>query len=630
MNLNSVRPSHVIWKRIPFLFALTLLGDPLIVASQAEENRITHGPILGRLTAHGVGIWARTARSGQFSVRFGLSPEVLDQSCEPVVTSLDHDNTGWVKLENLSSNTRYYYHVVGPHGLSDPVAVTEHTGSFRTLPDGKNGQHPELNPDGLFNFSFEFACGNNQNPGQGAGPALPAFATMLKQLKDRIHFSIQNGDWLYEDRREYAADQWLRQVGQDPENRPRVVRLAPTIVGVWENYKMFLKRGRNLAAYHRHVPTFFSFDDHEILNDVWGAGTPGLRNRRAVFRDIGVQAWYDYLGWSNPLAFGQDIHFGRAALKAGSSVLTDEDADFTKLDVQQAANLHVHWGGATAGVNDNALDAVGGDPNAGVYEIVEILDKNRLRIRPAPRQDGQPSYSIGRLSYYRFRVSNCEFFVLDTRTHRQLHDTQHPDKPGLSMIGQRQKKWLLDGMAASDADFLFVVSSVNFMVPHVGGGAIVSQNKDDAWTVFLDEREQLIEAWDSLNKRVCVLTGDLHNSFVIKITDRVWEFASGPHNSNNHWYTDEGNRPATGPFQYGPRKCDIRWSSFFRDDIPRSNLLHPFYCVVQVNNVFNNPIRLGEKRWVAFERPQVIFQYYDGRTGELRYAEAIPAVRSVR
>ena len=46
---------------------------------------------------------------------------------------------------------------------------------------------------------------------------------------------------------------------------------------------------------------------------------------------------------------------------------------------------------------------------------------------------------------------------------------------------------------------------------------------------------------------------------------------------------------------------------------------------MQVNNVFNNPRQLGGERWVAFERPQVIFQYYNGRTGALRYAEAIGA-----
>jgi hypothetical protein len=117
----------------------------------------------------------------------------------------------------------------------------------------------------------------------------------------------------------------------------------------------------------------------------------------------------------------------------------------------------------------------------------------------------------------------------------------------------------------------------------------------------------------------------LHNSFVTKITDNVWEFASGPHNSNNHWASDEGGRPANGKFKHGPRECDIRWSTFYLTDIPRDQLLHPNYCVVQVNNVFNNPKTVHGTRWVAFPRPQVIFRYFNGRTGELKYAESVLA-----
>ena len=195
------------------------------------------------------------------------------------------------------------------------------------------------------------------------------------------------------------------------------------------------------------------------------------------------------------------------------------------------------------------------------------------------------------------------------------------------MLGPVQRDWLLDGMRKSDADFLFVVSSVNFMLPHVGGGKVRANNKDDAWTVFYDEREKLINAWDKMDQPVFVLTGDLHNSFVCKITENVWEFASGPHNSNNHYYTDEGDRPANGKFKYGPREVDIRWSTHFRDDIPRDQLGSPHYCVVQINNVYNNPKQIGGTRWVAFPRPQVIFQYFDGWTGKLKYAEAVQATR---
>ncbi len=249
---------------------------------------------------------------------------------------------------------------------------------------------------------------------------------------------------------------------------------------------------------------------------------------------------------------------------------------------------------------------------------------------PAADADGAVSYSIGKRSYFHMRISNCDFFVCDTRGQRQMHDTSDPFKK-VSMLGKEQRDWLLEGIERSDADFIFVVSSVNFMVPHVGGGAIRGDNKDDAWTVFFDEREALIEAFDKRDQPVFVLTGDLHNSFAIQITDNVYEFASGPHNSVNHWYTDEGDRPPNGKFKYGPREVDIIWSTWFNNDIPRHMLLHPGFCVVQVNNVFNNPVVYGqaadngEDRWVAYPRPQVIFQYFDGRTGKLRYAQSVRA-----
>lgn len=587
--------------------------------SGQEPPHLTHGPVLGRLSAHGIGIWARTNRPGNFVVKYGLHPERLIQSSDPVATELAHDNTGWIHLDGLQANTRYYYKLVVPEARAE----TGRSGSFRTLPDSRDYVDGEVNPRGLFNFSFEYACGNNQNIGRG--PELVTYGTMLERIADEINFAVLNGDWLYESQREFKPAQWMAQVDAQQDAVPKVVRVAPTLVGVWQNYKHYYDQSHNLSLWHRRVPSFFTYDDHEILNDVWGAGTPGLRDRRAVFRDIGVRAWYDYLGWSNPTDFRQRIHFGQARLEAGSNTLVDDDADFRRLDLTQASNLHVHWGTHTAGVNKNELDGVGGIANAGVYRIAKVLDANRLQIEPAPKEDGVVSYSIGRRSYYRMRIANCDFFFTDTRGQRQMHDTRDPAKIGLSMLGPQQRDWLIRGMRESDADFLFVVSSVNLMVPHVGGGKVRGENKDDAWTVFFDEREKLIDFWDELNKPVLVLTGDLHNSFVIKITDNVWEMASGPHNSNNHWASDEGDRPANGPFKYGPREVDIRWSTYFRSDIPRDQLNYPGYCVVQINNVFDNALEVGQERWVAFPRPQVIFRFYDGRTGRLRYAESILA-----
>ena len=67
--------------------------------------------------------------------------------------------------------------------------------------------------------------------------------------------------------------------------------------------------------------------------------------------------------------------------------------------------------------------------------------------------------------------------------------------------------------------------------------------------------------------------------------------------------------------------------------LPRTELKHPGYCVVQANNVFNNPKVFAREdqpnqgRSVAYPRLQVIFQYYGGLTGKLRYAQAIPAAK---
>ncbi len=42
-----------------------------------------------------------------------------------------------------------------------------------------------------------------------------------------------------------------------------------------------------------------------------GQGNVGMQpERRTVFRDIALSVWYDYLGWSNPVPWKQDIHIG--------------------------------------------------------------------------------------------------------------------------------------------------------------------------------------------------------------------------------------------------------------------------------------------------------------------------------
>jgi len=593
------------------LFALT-------AKAQRDPIRLTHGPMLGKATSHSMSVWGRTSEPGKFVVKYGTEADKLDQTSESATTSIAHDNTGVTRLTDLKSDTRYHYRVWvngRPHGLP---------GTFQTLPSAEETRNTEYNPEGLFNFRFQIGSCANQNPLHGYGHRSPTYEHLNRDWADKVHFHIMNGDWLYEELRAYPPEAW--RLAHGLESYPMSVKVMPTVVGVWENYKLYLSRSAELSEWHRNVPSFFTFDDHELVNDIWGSSEAGKRHRRTVFRDIGTYAWYDYLGWANHMEHTHPIHFGKATMKAGSDLLVDPETDFTKLPLKEMLNLHVHWGTPQAGVNDIRYDNDEGNKNSYVYDIVEVIDKHTLRVHMPAKVDDEVKYSIGRRSYGKFRVSNCEFYLLDTRGDRDMHDVRNRDKPGVSMIGKPQREWLLKSMRESDADFFFVVSTVPFMIPHTGAGGVNFDegNKEESWTGFFEERELLIEEWSKLNKKVFVMTGDLHNSFAIQVTDDIWEFCCGPHNSVNHVpKNDESDRPATGKWKFGPRECDIRWSTYILPDLPRLERLYPHFCVVQINNVFNMPKKLGDQRWVAYPHPQIIFQYYDGQTGELDYAESI-------
>ena len=65
-----------------------------------------------------------------------------------------------------------------------------------------------------------------------------------------------------------------------------------------------------------------------------------------------------------------------------------------------------------------------------------------------------------------FRIA---IFPFDTRSHRSLHNVDKPDNPKATRSGNNNLIGLRMG-SASKSDFIFVVSSVNFMVPHAGSG----------------------------------------------------------------------------------------------------------------------------------------------------------------
>ena len=605
-------------KTFSFAFAV------LIATASLSAAQFTHGPIVGRPGATEMTIWARTDAPTEWRVRYGTSETQLDQTSATTWAEIEHDLTGTVALHGLRPDTRYYYalELIDADGKSSRATAIR--GSFRTWPDADAVRHAETNPRGLFNFTFDVGSCSDQSY-RGPGPERTALAAAWSADPTLPLFAIHHGDWIYEDHREHRAADWQRD--HPGVATPRILDVAPALAGVWRNYRLYLERSAPLARWHAHVPTFFMFDDHEMLNDIDGTGVPGHRSRPAAFRDIGLRAWRDYLGWANPTPWPDDLHFGRSEVTAGGNLLHDPAADFRALSID-AATLIVHWGLPTDGVLDPKLDlADAGRANSRVYAIEEIIDPRTLRVSPAFAQTGTEHYSIGARHHYDFRVANCHFFVLDVRGHRSSSDlsARRRDDPSVSMLGAAQLAWLKAAMRASDADFLFVVSPVNFMFGHTGKGGFVAQTRpsDEAWPGFLRERDGLLDFFSGLGRPVLILSGDLHNSFSARVDESVWEFGCSPLNSGNHDLASEDNRPIQGRYDSFGRECEIRWSSFFRNDVPGALRHRPLFTRIRVNNIFENPTAPGHPRAVAYPRPQVIVQFFDGLTGELLYAEPV-------
>ena len=192
-------------KYIGYLFfCLVITGLSCGRDNVTNKVVVTHGPILGRLSHNGIGIWVRTSQPAEFSV-ICKSESNGEKNSAKGQTSLEHDNTGWVHITGLKPNSKYAYEVEIPNS-----GYHMEGGTFLTLPHEDQFRIPELNPRGLFNFSFEFGCGNMQNETHPIGTTVRAYKTMLDQLKGEIHFQIMNGDWLYEEVRETPPEKWMK------------------------------------------------------------------------------------------------------------------------------------------------------------------------------------------------------------------------------------------------------------------------------------------------------------------------------------------------------------------------------------------------------------------------------------
>lgn len=112
----------------------------------------------------------------------------------------------------------------------------------------------------------------------------------------------------------------------------------------------------------------------------------------------------------------------------------------------------------------------------------------------------------------------AELFLLDGRSHRDANAA--PDLPGKTMLGAEQCEWLLQGLAASTAQFKIVCSSVPLRYGTTG---------NDHWLGFQRERRRILDFVRERDLRgVVFLCADQHWAAAHDHPEGIAEFQAGP------------------------------------------------------------------------------------------------------
>ena len=107
-------------KSRPYL--LLFVGLLLNIAhAERDPARLTHGPMLGKPTAHTMTVWARTSDPTEFFVRYGVSESTRPSVLRGKYPDRERQH-GTVTLVDLKADQRYFYQVYikdRPHGFPD-------------------------------------------------------------------------------------------------------------------------------------------------------------------------------------------------------------------------------------------------------------------------------------------------------------------------------------------------------------------------------------------------------------------------------------------------------------------------------------------------------------------------------
>ena len=491
-----------------------------IAAFGGGATPVTHGPLLGLPAPDRLGVMIRTVRPAAATLLVGPGDDPAGwRAVDAFATDAGRGNTGHATVDAA-------VFAAGETALNFTVAVDGAMADMR-----RDGAWPVLRRRWLTAADRDTAtlavthCDNLY-------PAVaPLTSPLWQQRSAAADLLLHLGDHVYEQGYRRRAE---------VSRLDHLVHFAPGGAQAW--------RGGLL-------PTVGLFDDHDFYNDVTGTGSVGRFRGiadpdgpqlppdmpwRIASRDIGRSVWEEWVGWGTPQDSRPVVLTGTGRVDGG--VLAPDDfAPWAALDDGDTAAL------APLAIWPDSLPeapyAIAPDC-AGTYRVVGI-DRGRgiVRLDPAPIGTDTVSFGVSTPRFGSLRLGNAELLLIGTRTARGFWRLDRTD-PGASMLGRRQRAWLLGRIRESTASVLFIASSSTVSFANEFGANAV--NKRDSWTGYAHERGLILDALTARGGPAVFLTGDLHNTAVRRLSPHIHEVICGAWSNIGYCDIAGAARPVAG------------------------------------------------------------------------------------
>jgi alkaline phosphatase D len=242
------------------------------ISHAADRPKVTHGVQSGDVDAHSGVIWARADRPSRAYVDVATTESFRNAvRLAPLNALPGHDFAFKRMLTGLPAEQDIFYRItfedlVGGHARAQPII-----GRFRTAPASRR------------NIRFAWS-GDTAGQGWGIDLARGGMGTYATMASHQPDFFIHSGDTVYADG-PIAAEKmmpngqtWNSLVAEGVE---KVAESLDEFRGRWK-YNML---DPHVQALNAQVPTFFQWDDHEVVNN-WSDAKDLTNDDRYTVKDV--------------------------------------------------------------------------------------------------------------------------------------------------------------------------------------------------------------------------------------------------------------------------------------------------------------------------------------------------------